>query len=508
MPDDPTVRPLQDEPPQPRHHAPPRLAVGAAFLAIGGLLGWAAASIGGGETTTVDASEAQPGATATTIVPRDPRPSPTVTWHEASSVLAMPVGLEYNGSSGVVELGGELFFAINFRNPDTGAEHGEIWQSVDGLEWTSEEIDVGVPVVGLELTALGDTLLLAGSSGNDVGLWRSIPGRSIGGSSWTEVELDVPAELDQTFLATAVNNRAETMIVLIGELDIWREIVEPYVPATVDLADPKYILREDGVLFETWTEEGQDFAEVIPLFLERPEVVTTGGNVWIRFVTEDGGEGEEVLRTVPLPETAYPAEVNPSLASIPIVMAWVSSDGDTFLPVIGRNALPDGFFLPEPWGDSFVTAVYELEDSFAGNEQVRLWTSGSGRAWQESPDQPPAECSPFFIAVSANSIHLTGQDRTQCVRTLESGWEVLTEPSTAAYVVGGVGGFVGYPDEFEYDTATFSRDGINWTEIEIPGTEPYPTLEVLRDRLVAISVNRPRPNQPTQIDIWQGTITH
>jgi hypothetical protein len=116
-------------------------------------------------------------------------------------------------------------------------------------------------------------------------------------------------------------------------------------------------------------------------------------------------------------------------------------------------------------------------------------------------------CSPFFIAVSADRIHLTSEDRTQCVRTLDSDWEVLAEPSHAAYTVGGSGGFIGYPDEFGDDTATFSRDGITWTEVEIPGPEPYPSISVLRNRLVTLSVGPTQPNLPTEVDIWRGEIS-
>ena len=103
-------------------------------------------------------------------------------------------------------------------------------------------------------------------------------------------------------------------------------------------------------------------------------------------------------------------------------------------------------------------------------------------------------------------MHLTSEDGIQCVRDLGTPWEILEESSTSTYVVGGPAGFVGYPDSFEYDSALFSRDGIAWASIEVPGSEPYPTLYILRNRLLALSANRPRENQSTQIDIWVGEI--
>ena len=119
MPDDLAVRPLSEQPETPQRSAPPRLAVGIALLAIGGLLGWAAASIGSNDSTTVTTSAIELEPTATTIVPRDPRPTPEVQWTQAS-VPALPASLAYRGTTDVVQLGESLFFVVNFLDPDTG----------------------------------------------------------------------------------------------------------------------------------------------------------------------------------------------------------------------------------------------------------------------------------------------------------------------------------------------------------------------------------------------------
>jgi hypothetical protein len=81
---------------------------------------------------------------------------------------------------------------------------------------------------------------------------------------------------------------------------------------------------------------------------------------------------------------------------------------------------------------------------------------------------------------------------------------VIKEPSEAAYVVGGGAGFIGYPNAFDYDAALFSQDGLSWEKIEIPGLEPYPTLSVLEERLMVLSVGRPRATGQMRISIWLG----
>ncbi len=83
---------------------------------------------------------------------------------------------------------------------------------------------------------------------------------------------------------------------------------------------------------------------------------------------------------------------------------------------------------------------------------------------------------------------------------------ILEDPCTSCYVVGGAAGFLGYPDSFECDSAVFSPDGIAWGDVSVPAPEPYPTLSILENRLLALSVNQPRATVPKHIDIWIGEI--
>ncbi len=108
--------------------------------------------------------------------------------------------------------------------------------------------------------------------------------------------------------------------------------------------------------------------------------------------------------------------------------------------------------------------------------------------------------------MTVESIHLTSATGTQCQSDLESEWVVLDEPGTACYRVGGAAGFLGYPKSFEYDRGLLSSDGIGWSEIVAPAIEPYPTLAVLKDRIMAMSVLDVASDQPSQIRIWLGTI--
>lgn len=468
-----------------------------ALLGIGGLLGWLAASLGGNGSPVTTTPAPADGATAVATVPRDPRQQPTVTWTQATVLPQLPAGMEYAGTSGVAELDGRMYVIVNFYDPDHDEIFGHLWQSEDGLEWESTVLDVGIPIAGYELTAIRDTLLMAGRSGDDYALWESVPGRAVGGSSWNQIDLQVPDNLTRSFLATAVNDAGKIVTVLIGELEVWPEIIEPYLPPDVSLDDPALSYVGDQSLYL------RDGSGNIQLFAEAPEVVVTGDDIWIRIITIGG---EEILRTLELPAGTYPVGSRPTLAEISVAMAWISEDGHDFLPVTGSNALPRGIFMPEAWGDRFVAASYERADSLGTNEEVTLWMSASGRAWQPATQQPPAECSPFFFATSGARMHLTSEEGTQCVRDLGSAWEILDEPGTSTYVIGGPAGFVGYPNSFEYDSAVFSRDGVTWVDIDIPGTEPYPSLSILKERLLTVAAIRPHPDQPTRIDIWVGEL--
>lgn len=487
------VRPVNDTQSPPTEHKLPRSTVAIALVAIGGLLGWLAASLGGGE----GASPVTPEPTTDTIVPRATRPPATVNWVQATAVPAAPLGMEYAGTSAVAELNGRMHMIVNFHDPSEDRRLSQLWRSDDGLVWDSVLLEVGDDSVAYELTTVANTLLMTGQAGSDFALWQSVPGRSVGGSSWNRVELDVPDNLEHSFVTTAANTRNEIVTVVVGDLEIWPEVIEPHLPENIDLDDPAISYQGDQFLYL------MDGREDIRLFAQPPELVVAGDNIWVRLILANG---DELLQTVDLPPGTYPVSLQPTLAPVEVAMAWFSTDANDFLPVIGRNALPLGYFIPEPWGDRFIAAAYEPIDFVTTNEPAEFWLSGSGRAWQPATQQPPPECAPFYFAISGSRIHVTSDDGVQCVRDIGTPWEILDEPSQNSYVVGGLAGFLGYPDSFESDPAFFSRDGIVWAEIEMPAVESYPSFSVLDDRLLAIAANRPGANQPTQLDIWVGEI--
>jgi hypothetical protein len=478
------------------HRSPPPLVLVVALLAIGGLIGWGAASFGGDTIATVDAATDTEEASPLGDPSLQPETRPTISWIAATTVPEIPGPLDYAGASNVAEVNGLLYVVVRFVDPTTMEISNHLWSSEDGVEWASDVIDVGAQVSITEVTAVGDGLLMTGRSDSLFGMWRSIPDRGIDGTSWSRVAIDLPDDFSPRFHATAANQQGEITTAAIGTVDLWREIVAPYLPPGIDGTDPNLTLAA-GILYSP----GEP---AVPLFSEPPEVVTTGGNIWIRLVTLDG---EEVLQTRPLPAGAYPLSTTADLADIPIALSWISDDGIDFLPITGRNALPDGYFLPAAWQDGFITASYELGNEFAPDETVSLWTTGSGRAWDVAPVQPPRQCSPFFVAVNRDRVLLTAEDGTRCVGTNDGEWTVLAEPSTVSYAVGGGAGFLGYPDSFDYQTASFSRDGENWVDITIPAAEPYPTLEILERRLLAMSVNCCDPTKGKHIDVWIGNIS-
>jgi hypothetical protein len=485
--------------PEPR---PPRLGLGIALVLTGGLLGWFVASLGSepaAPAPTVADAESAIGP----VVPRDGRPAAVVTWTEATAAPGIPAGYEYAGTSDAVEIDGTIYVTVNFTNAETGRTTSSLWLSDDGLEWVAEEFEVGEEFVANDLTATADGLYATGSIDNQPALFRSVPGRAVGGSSWNRIELAGAADMSPHLLTTEVDGSGDLITVAVGSFDVWRDLLQPLVPSDVDLGDPSYVLRDDGALFATTTENGVDFGEVIDVLSTEPEVVVTHDNVWVRLVTADG---REVLRTVPLPDGAYPLVTEPPLNNIPLVMVWRSTEAGEFLQVTARSVLPEGFFVAHPWGEGMLAATFAPGGVFSDSDRGTLWTSASGRAWRPIEPQPPAACSAYSVAVSGTRIHLTGEDGTQCVRSGDSAWEVLADRNEVAYVSGGPAGFIGYPHAFEYDSALFSRDGVVWTEIEMPGLAPYPTVSILEDRLVALSVNQPRPNRPSQIQVWVGDI--
>lgn len=492
----PSVRPLDSGPtgrPNRREARPPQLVLVVMLLATGGLIGWLVGSTGGGDTIAspvADSGEVE--LAPLTLVGET---SVDVEWVQATALPAAPSGMEYAGVSNAVEVAGTIYVVVNWWDPNTDEQIGYLWISADGREWRAEPINVGQPVAAYDIEAVGDGLLLAGRSGGTESLWRSVPDRAISGSSWTEVPLGIPETVHRDMFGTAVTTDGDILVTMLGYLDIVSELIGPYLPAGVDLDDERY--SYDGGQF-IYTSLPPDR---IQIFGEHPEVVVAGDNVWIRLVTL---EGEEVLQTVPLPEAAHPVPFEPRLGSVPLNMAWVAPDGVEFVPVLGENALPGGFFLPEAWADGFVGSVYEWPGPFATDQDVTLWGSQSGQAWRPQDPQPPHECSPYRLVVGGDRILLTQEGGVRCVRDSGTEWAVITEPGESAYVVGGAAGFIGYPNAFEYDAALFSRDGLSWERIEIPGLEPYPTLSVLEERLMVLSVGRPRATGPLRIGIWLG----
>lgn len=482
---------------------PPRLGYGIALVVAGGLLGWGIASAGGDPSpptpTVADAVDA-----AATVVPRDTRPAPTVMWTEAITTPGIPAGYEYAGASDAVEVDGTIYLIVNLEDTATGVISSNLWLSTDGREWIAENFAFDKEeFIARDLTVARNGLLLTGTFDNEPALLRSISGRAVGGSSWNRIELAGADDFRPRELTTEVDGSGDAITVVVGSFDIWRDLLQPLVAPDIDLGDPSYVFRADGTLFAPRTENGVDFGESIDVLSAEPEVVVTHDSVWVRLVTVDGSE---VLRTVPLPDGAYPLVAEPPLNDIPVAMVWRSNEDGEFRQVTARSALPEGFFRAHPWGDRLLTATFESGGVFSSSDRATLWTSALGRAWRSLESQPPPECSGYSLAVSGTRIHLTGDDGTQCVRSGDSDWEVLSPRSDAAYVTGGPAGFIGYPNAFEYDSALFSRDGIIWTEIVMPGLAPYPTVSVLENRLVALSVNRPRPNRPTQIQVWVGEI--
>ncbi len=478
------------------YRSPPPLVLVVALLAIGGLIGWGAASLGGDGIATASPTSDPGNVSPLGDASLQPGARPTISWVQATTVPAIPSQLEYAGATNVAETNGMLYMVVRYADPTTMAISNELWSSPNGAEWSSDVVDVGVPVSITELTAVGDGLVLTGQSDSVFGLWRSIPDRAIDGTSWSRVTLDLPVDFSPEYHKTAVNRQGEVVTAVIGNVDVWREIVKPYVPDEIDLADPR-VYFIDGQLYAAPNPPLQ-------LFAEPPEVVTTDDAVWIRLVTL---EGEEVLQTLPLPDGAFPVGQDSDLANIQIALSWRSDNAIDFLPVTGRNALPAGYFLPDAWQDGFIGAAYELEGSFASSEVVELWSTESGVAWQIASNQPPRECSPFFLAVNRDKLLLTAEDGTRCVGAIDQEWTILAETSTVSYAVGGGAGFIGYPNSFDYETASFSRDGLTWVDVAIPAAEPYPTLALLEERLFAMSVNCCDPNLGKHIDVWIGEIS-
>lgn len=489
-----SVRPLGASRRTVRRIGPPRPGIILTFLAVGVLLGWLGASLGmdGPAPPAIDQQDVPLTALSADA---DAGEAIAVVWAEAAVVPDIQPGWELADHSGFAECGGRIYIAIRLRQSISGDETTELWSSEDGLLWASQPLRLGVSAEAPRLAASADSLLLTARTGAGDALWQGTPSAANDIVSWRTVQLRVPDGLRDDVLTTATTDDGDVTVVMIGDLDIWPEIIAPFLPESVAVSDAGYVYDGDEYLRGTG-----DRAD-IRLFAEPPEVVVADQRVWVRIVTL---EGEEVLRAVPLPTGVYPMSDSPPITDIRLASAWTSTGGREFIPVTALDAMPNGYFRPQAWGDTFVAAAHQPDRSVGGNGGTVLWRSDSGRAWLPDPSQPPQECSPYVVAVSGESIYLTSEEGTQCRRDLDTEWIVLGRPCTVCYKVGGAAGFLGYPRSFEYDRGVVSRDGVAWSEIAVPTVEPYPTLAVLEDRFVSMSVCGEAADQPSRIRIWVG----
>ena len=458
------VRPLVDAPPRVRERGAPRAFLLAVALLGGLTTGWLLAVLGGGGSDIVDEPTAVSAVTSLSAEPESVRPF-SVRWTGASEIPAIPRNWEVADHSGFAEVGGTKYFVVQLRSPGNTETVSEVWSSDDGLVWSAQRPDFGKPITDPRLTAAGDGLFLVGNTGSDDVLWRATQVATEPVLDWEVVPLHAPAGMSNQVISTAVAGDGDIIVTMHGSIDIW----------------PNDELNTR-------------------LLCEDPQVVVVDHTAWIRIVT---CEGEELMRTVPLPQDTRPVAANFRSTDLELYAAWVSSNGGPFLPVGGDDRLPPGCFSPTGWSDGFVAAAEDTDDS--GTVSSVLWTSASGDDWRPDPVQPPAECSPFSLVASGEAIHVTSADGTQCSRGPDSDWVVLDEARSSCYKIGGQAGFVGYPNGFDYDRGLLSRDGVLWNEIPVPGMEPYPTLAILEDSLLALSVlDDPDPNR--QIRIWLGTI--
>jgi len=478
-----------------------------AILAIGAVFGWGYSAVSGDPTTLPADTPTTTG--AGTLSADDS--SGTVNWVEATDVPAFPDGHEYLGTSTPVEFDGSIYLTVRFLDPASDTIRNELWSSPDGLVWENEPIETNTSLAAVELTATRTGLILTATGDTATGdtatgdgafsLWRTPAGGRVEGDAWTPLDIQLPAGLEVEHYSTVVNDAGEVVTAVIGRLEIWRDVVAPLVPASLDFpasldpTDPALTLSGDSVITGT--------GSTVQLFAEPPEVLTTGSSIWVRMVTLDG---DEIIRSYDLPTGAHPVDAAPQLGCIRVAMMWTSPNGIDFSPVQDGRQLPCGYFLPMAWNDGFIAAAYEHGSAVAGSDEVRLWRSDSGREWESVELQPPAECSRVRAAAGDGLILLTDEDGTRCLGSAAGDWSVLGEPSEVGYSVGGHAGFIGYPKGFDYGTAMFSTDGRVWSEIPIPALQPYPAMVPLEDCLLMLSANQADPTLPKHMDIWIGEI--
>lgn len=490
------VRPITDAAPL-APASPPRLGLIAAVLVAGAIVGWLVAQSGedGGAPPAVS-NDAGVGQLA------DAAPaSAAIDWSTATAYPLIPAGHRFDGFTGVAEVADSIYVTANLYDAAARDDRAVMWRSADGEVWEDVVLDLGAAVEVDNITAYGDSLLVAGTRDGDPVVWRSIPERAIGGASWNEISLDEPSTVEVQEVSLAANRYGQIVVVASGVIDLTDRIVEPYLPPGIDLSAGRYRYYGDRWLVATaadWTDHPND----IEIFAETPEVMVAGNRAWTRVVTSDGVEH---LATFPLPDDQHYPGGAQSGTTISAVKVWASGDAGDFHTITGPNIVPSGRFEPVRWGDRFVAAEYGIGAAGPDDATV-IWESSRGTAWRPIRSQPPGDCVPFSLAVSGNRLLALSDGGVVCVRNGDAAWQMLgTRQSGVGYLTGGDAGFLRYPLNNDYGSSSFSRDGVSWASTKIAAAEPYPMIAVLHDRLVTLSVEW-KVGTATQVRIWIGEI--
>jgi hypothetical protein len=436
-----------------------------AVLAVGGLVGWLVAAAADGPAAPSTASE-DPDAGR---LADPPGSLPTIDWSEAGTIPE--TAGTFDGFTGAAQVGNTIYVAARVTDPVTRQRRAILWRSDDSAVWEDAGLDLGAAAVVDQIAAYGDALLLAGSSRGQPRLWKSIPGRVIGGASWIEVPLPEPPGIAVGEASLATSRDGQVVVTVPGTIDLTDRVVAD-LPAATDL-------NRAGT-----------------------EVVVADNRAWTRVVTPDGSEH---LATYLLPDELHYVAGRSDGLRVSAMKVWASSNGVAFYPVTGPNIVPSGRFEPIRWGKGFVAAEYGI--GAAGNDDATvIWESSRGTAWRPIRSQPSADCVPFSLSVSGERLLAVSDGGVVCLRIGDSPWQLLgTRQSGVGYLTGGDAGFLRYPLDNDYQSSAFSRDGMSWADISIPAAEPYPMIAVLRDRLLTLSVQR-RPNTAPRIQIWIGAI--
>jgi len=494
------VRPIPDHPTPDWPHRTPRVAVAAALLTVGALVGWLAGSAVDGSnpaaTTQPEAGE----------LPLTTMPPTAITWHEAESIPSLPAGFSLSGTYDAAELDGDIYLAVNL-NDESGRAGTVLWRSTDGVTWDDIGIDLGGAATISRVLRYEEGLLLVGTKkprgttsepAASATVWRSLPGRSIDADSWIEVSLD-SSGMTPYVITAAVNDSGSVTVAAEGAINLTAPVLDPLLPPGFSAADPDVYLTGSAVVVDPDTTD--DRGDVIARFAEAPELTVVGDRAWSRVV---GLDGTETMATYPLPALGHYRQGVQHFLYVETMMAWTATDGTDFRQVGGP--IPDGFFLAERWQDRFVAAAYERQDSFAPDERVTIWESRRGASWQPLDEQPPAQCSPFFFAASGSRLLALPETGPICVRDDGADWVVLDgDRPPAGELAGGGAGFALIPFETQISPPRFSRDGFHWVDIELPEANVHPQVEALPDRLLMTTVYVD-PFAPPEPRIWIGDL--